>query len=547
MAITANHLCIDLNSKGALKLKMNRSTGSRQLLEFTSSSSRPDKNKLFKAEPGSQGLSNRRLTIDPQLIERMNHNLLNFNHKLSSMISPKTKLALPPLSRLETVASEIVPEFSARSGKSQAHETIKLSKMFKLNKKIEIPKKLKSQLKVKSNLTDKSTEMKNSKREKQLRFRDEKNPGQSSAPLLQTVDSAQPRKGFSTAFSHRPSQLAPPFLGISQNNLRTRSKLGPTSSSRKSHKTETEDKENDELENCNSVINNLPRISQIIRLSRRVSTIPPVDFIRNSKSPTELAEIWRNTSVIDPCFIKSKIILSEHETAISKMIDNRIVENYESMKTLGNEICQKVHSSVIKITEPVKQEYHQRRKVTVDKIWNLIKFIISCKIPAELIFQFPSRPYQNPKSVEFIEAAKLGKNDRVSEMLVKVSPLLVYEYDHFRLTALHWAAIRNYPSCGEVLLDNNSFTNALDSYGRSPLYYAIKNQNSILVYMMLVKHASPWSPKHTNYFELANKNEQIIYFLKRFRLLDLMLMFRKASDREQFRQYYIASKVKRPY
>ena len=177
----------------------------------------------------------------------------------------------------------------------------------------------------------------------------------------------------------------------------------------------------------------------------------------------------------------------------------------------------------------------------------MIQFIITCKIPHNLIFEFPSRPYQNPRSVEFIEAAKIGKSDRISDLLVKVSPLLVYEYDHFRLTALHWAAIRNYVSCGEVLLENNSFTNALDSYGRSPLYYAIKNQNVALIYMMLKKHASPWSPKHTNYFDLANKNEQIIYFLKRFRLLDLMLIFRKASDRDAFRQYYVNNKIKRPY
>jgi hypothetical protein len=526
---------------------MNHSTDIRHHPNYTSSSIRQNKNSFFKAAPGPQGLSARRLTIDPQLIQKLSNNLMGLNDKLSTVLSPKSKLRDKPLSRLETVASEVMTEPPVRSGRSNLHQTIKLSSMFKLNNKLDLSKKLKSKILLKPNLTDKSAEVRISRTTEQLRFLDVQSPQQSSAPILKPYNPSEPRKGISISTFQRQSQMIPPLLEVSSGNIRLRSKFKGNSLKRDFGRTMTEEIENETRKNINDLTDGFARASQVITFNHRRSTLPPADFIRCSRTPNELSDIWKNTTVVDPCFIKSKIILSLHESKISQMIDNRMTENYQSMRALGAQICKKFHTAVVKITEPVKEEFHQKRRAILEKVWNLIKFIISCKIPSELIFQFPSRPFQNPKSVEFIEAAKLGKSDRISELLVKESPLLVYEYDHFRLTALHWAAIRNLTSCGSVLLTNNSFTNGVDSYGRSPLYYAIKSQNVILVYMMLVKHASPWSPKHTNYFELANKHDQIIYFLKRFRSLELMLMFQMPSERDAFREYYIANRVKRPY
>ncbi len=258
-------------------------------------------------------------------------------------------------------------------------------------------------------------------------------------------------------------------------------------------------------------------------------------------------DIWKEASAIDPVLVRNKKITSESVVDIKLMMRKRFSETFVKVQRLGTDICGQAHRQIVAITEPIKEEWRNKRLTLISKVKEFLFFIIALKIPHELLFEFPTKAYQHPRGLEFIEAAKLGKADKLSEMLFKCSALLAYEYDHFRQTALHWACKRNFRSCGEILIEANSYNNAIDIYGRTPLYYAIKNQNVILVYLMLVKHASPWSPKNVNYIDLTNKNEQIIYYLKKFRLLELMKTFQKSSEREAFRKNYIAKNVKPPF
>ena len=131
--------------------------------------------------------------------------------------------------------------------------------------------------------------------------------------------------------------------------------------------------------------------------------------------------------------------------------------------------------------------------------------------------------------------------------MLRHSKLLVYEYDNFRLTALHWAVIREHRAVVDVLIEWGSFINATDIYERTPLYYAIRNQSVYMVFEMLLRRASPWSPKDVNYIELANRHDKIIYYIKKFRMLDLMMKFQKPSKREDFRSYYLRTKIAHPY
>ena len=56
---------------------------------------------------------------------------------------------------------------------------------------------------------------------------------------------------------------------------------------------------------------------------------------------------------------------------------------------------------------------------------------------------FPNQPYQRQNTMELLQAVR--KNDLSSaEDLVILDKFLVFNFDNFKLTALHWAAKRGY-------------------------------------------------------------------------------------------------------
>lgn len=272
-----------------------------------------------------------------------------------------------------------------------------------------------------------------------------------------------------------------------------------------------------------------------------------LSIFKKAKSQTELDSLWRNTLVVDPNKIKSKQILNDPPAKISEDISERINQNYSKMKELANNISSHLKFEMQRIVQPLKDEIRQKRHKLLKKIVEFLSFAKELGIESELILEFPTRSYQHPKSVPFIEYAKMGRSEKLVDLLMRQSKLLVYEYDNFRLTALHWAVIRDHQGAMDILIEWGSFINATDVYERTPLYYAIRNQNVYMVFEMLVRRASPWSPKDANYIELANRHEKIIYYIKKFRMMDLMMKFQKPSKREEFRSFYLRNKISRPF
>jgi hypothetical protein len=489
----------------------------------------------------------RRPTIDQTNLEYINSQLSQLNRNMSKVLSPKSKFSLPMLDRLSTVISERPPSGCRQDISQNLKKTVLESNINLLV--------VNDNIHTKRNPNGKSKKMKTSeilkKYDKIFKtvFTNNSPPPATSRFTLNSkspfqINSISPKRIFTKKSLIRPGDILAPMLNPRFGNLKIREKQKKTIDS---NITANIPKEN--FDKLNLGLRNLEtrRLYHALTLHRTSTVAEPLDTLKNVKTKTQLEKIWTETTLVDAKLLNSRNILKFPVKKINQMIENKISNNKDTMISLGRSICQNVTNNVRRIVEPVREEFKLKRQTILNRIHDLLKFIISLKIPYNLIFEFPSKPYQNHMSIEFIESTKLGKADRLSELLFKHSSLLVYEYDHFKLTALHWAAKRNIRSCGEILIEHNSYTNALDIYGRSPLYYAIENQNVILVYLMLVKHASPWSPKDVNYIELSNKSEQIIYFLRKFRLLDLMMSFQKLNARENFRKVYIEKNVKKPF
>ncbi len=231
---------------------------------------------------------------------------------------------------------------------------------------------------------------------------------------------------------------------------------------------------------------------------------------------------------------------------IENQIDLTLEKNLQSLKNYGSRICKRAHESISRIVEPNKTANQKYRHDLLMKMKDFLLFFKTLRLAPETILKFPIRPYTDSKSNEFMEAAKFGDSERVKELLYKFSSLLIYEFDYLHLTALHWAAKRNHTQCAAELILRKSYVNARDVYGRTPLYYAIQNKNPSLVYMLLVYKASPWSSKHVNYIDLAEDDENVIYYIKKFRFLDLILTFRRREERPEVRRNFVEKKVRIP-
>jgi len=87
---------------------------------------------------------------------------------------------------------------------------------------------------------------------------------------------------------------------------------------------------------------------------------------------------------------------------------------------------------------------------------------------------FPPKPLYRLASAEFIDAAKFDRVDELNSYL-KDDIGYLYERDHFKQTALHWAAKRGYKEIVEKLLSKGRSTNLFDMNKRTPLYLAVIN------------------------------------------------------------------------
>ena len=85
---------------------------------------------------------------------------------------------------------------------------------------------------------------------------------------------------------------------------------------------------------------------------------------------------------------------------------------------------------------------------------------------------FSKKPYQRPLSNDFIHAVKLNQMEKVNLLLEK-NRYLVFDFDFYNMTGLHWACKKGLVEMAELLIKNHADVDAVDILHRTPLYLAI--------------------------------------------------------------------------
>lgn len=112
--------------------------------------------------------------------------------------------------------------------------------------------------------------------------------------------------------------------------------------------------------------------------------------------------------------------------------------------------------------------------------------------------------------------------------MLKKNPDLVYDYDdvtyklnQIGMTGLAWACQKNHERIARTLLTAKPNVHMTDLIHRSPLFFAMKAKNVVLVNELLKMRASPWSVKgQPSYEQLCGYDSRICALIRVCRTVD---------------------------
>ena len=167
---------------------------------------------------------------------------------------------------------------------------------------------------------------------------------------------------------------------------------------------------------------------------------------------------------------------------------NNIKEEITKLKTnLAPKLSRK--SIVIYDVNKSRNQNISKRYATFKKI---LEYLESNNITLKEFIDrnpFQSRPYQIPKSFEFLSAVKFKNYKFVLEAL-KFSNDYLFCFDYYGQTAYHWATKLGNIKMLSILIDSGKHHNQKDFEGRTPLYLAAVNNDKNICEMLVRNRAN---------------------------------------------------------
>lgn len=129
------------------------------------------------------------------------------------------------------------------------------------------------------------------------------------------------------------------------------------------------------------------------------------------------------------------------------------------------------------------------------------------------------KPFENDGSYQLILAVKDGDLKTISQ-LINENKFLVHDFDHFKQTALHWAAKRNRFTVIPFLIKSGAHIHSEDMVGRTPLHIAAQKNNVESVKILLYELADPFKKNKEGKMPVDLTTDRVIqFYLSRARIV----------------------------
>ena len=237
---------------------------------------------------------------------------------------------------------------------------------------------------------------------------------------------------------------------------------------------------------------NLPNQNEKKKLN---NFLPPL-LIKSNQSKSYSSIKDKNNKSISLIETKENNIINSNKTLLSsleqkKEKDNKNInkENENSTNCILTPEELKENAEKLQFLKKYAEDVHnakikaKRKRILV----SAIRYLSSNNIKVEDFINnnpFPKKPFELPKSEEFIEAVKFNNLEYVKQALEK-NKNLIFQFDYFKQTSFHWAAkLGNYKVL-KYLLENDKTCNLYDKKMRTPLYLASLNNHYNCVELLL--------------------------------------------------------------
>ena len=167
------------------------------------------------------------------------------------------------------------------------------------------------------------------------------------------------------------------------------------------------------------------------------------------------------------------------------------INNIEEIRKLKRDLTIKTSKkNVIIFDSNMSKTQNLPRRYAIFK--KILEYLESNNITLQEYIErnpFQTKPYQIPKSFEFLQAIKFKNYKFILEAL-QFSNDYLFCFDYYGQTCYHWAAKLGNIKLLATLIDNGKHHNQKDFEGRTPLYLAAANNDRNICEMLIRNKAN---------------------------------------------------------